>query len=483
MFLCCAHEGQRHRRQQEKREADAAKKAAEARTVAAEARTAQLQGELAAMREQATKARRALMERALINKTMDNESSDEGTLVDEADEGTVAEPTDEADHKPSPSAASSTDAPGASLSHGPKEFAALPAADTLGETFEQARRSAGTYLDDESSNSMHTTFREPRPEDWCAVLNPAPSGTVRVNATSKVKEKVAAFAPCFMEENTEVGDFLALKIVCKDFGLTVEVVIPPPLVSPLLARRWLQKYQPPPLGKKDRCRMRLTALDGVLVMLRALENNAVTSLIAHGEAALVAVALLSTDVRAAAYLERHVATREANKLEALVKALEHVVLVAPMGFPLKSFHVLWKDFLPEAVCVACPSVTEVVVVVPLHHSAQESVRILQRNLLGSKVAELKFQGPAYRTMPLDLHIDFLTTPSPHRLQEQGGMVNLFVEGFAGKAILLAQHARLGFVGRAFEKFPVAADMPLPQGDITRPENVTWLERGITSRQI
>ena len=58
---------------------------------------------------------------------------------------------------------------------------------TLGEAFEQARRSAGTYLDDESLNSMHTTFPPPRPEDWCAVLNPAPSGTVRVNATSKVK--------------------------------------------------------------------------------------------------------------------------------------------------------------------------------------------------------------------------------------------------------------------------------------------------------
>ena len=90
MCLCGAHERQRHQRQQEKKEADAAKKAAEARM-------ARLQGELAAMRGRATKARDVLMERALINKTMDTESSDEGTLVDEADEGTVA-----ADDKPDP---------------------------------------------------------------------------------------------------------------------------------------------------------------------------------------------------------------------------------------------------------------------------------------------------------------------------------------------------------------------------------------------
>jgi molecular chaperone GrpE (heat shock protein) len=77
MCLCGAHERQRHQRQQKKRDAEAAIKAAEARTT-------RLQEELAAMRERATKERQALMEHALINKTMDDESSDEGTFVEEA---------------------------------------------------------------------------------------------------------------------------------------------------------------------------------------------------------------------------------------------------------------------------------------------------------------------------------------------------------------------------------------------------------------
>ena len=170
-------------------------------------------------------------------------------------------------------------------------------------------------------------------------------------------------------------------------------------------------------------------------------------------------------------------------MDAFAKDLLHVVLVAPLGHPVKSFNALWRDFLPEATSIACSNKTNVVVVVPLHDSAQEVVQAFQRNLLGSSSVECKFGGPAYRTMPTDLKLRHLSTPASHELQEHAGLVNLVVEGFAGFAGSVAQHVRLGFVGRAFEKYPVDKDTPLPAGDITRPENFLWLERGIVSRQI
>ena len=101
----------------------------------------------------------------------------------------------------------------------------------------------------------------------------------------------------------------------QDLKLETAVVLPPPIVSPFGAHRWLEEYQNPPWNRKYQRRCRLTLFDGVLQGLRALRDVALTALIAQGEGAVGATAMLNQDIRKAAYQERQVSVEEQKELE------------------------------------------------------------------------------------------------------------------------------------------------------------------------
>ena len=188
--------------------------------------------------------------------------------------------------------------------------------------------------------------------------------------------------------------------------------------------------------------------------------------------------MVFAEVRKAAYVERHVSTREADELEEYVNSLEQVVLMAPMSYPVKQYMALWKDYLPEATCVSVGGQTNVVVVIPVHDAAQEIARLIQRSLVGSVGADHKFGGPAYRTIPRDFKTELIKPRDVGLTVQAESPPKLCVEGFAGSASLSAEFARAGFQVRAFEKFPHAKDVPLEEGDIFLDDDVKFIAKGV-----
>ena len=57
--------------------------------------------------------------------------------------------------------------------------------------------------------------------------------------------------------------------------------------------------------------------------------------------------MLSSEVRAAAYSERHVANSEAEGLEDALAGVEYSVLFPPHGFPVKAAFSNVREFMPE----------------------------------------------------------------------------------------------------------------------------------------
>ena len=65
--------------------------------------------------------------------------------------------------------------------------------------------------------------------------------------------------------------------------LKTAVVIQPPLVTAFGVRRWLEEYSPPPRSKATQKRLRLTLIDSILAVARALRDVAVLAAVGHGE--------------------------------------------------------------------------------------------------------------------------------------------------------------------------------------------------------
>ena len=87
--------------------------------------------------------------------------------------------------------------------------------------------------------------------------------------------------------------------------ITIEVVaaLPPQLATPFGGRRWLGEIIPHPRNKQVITRLKYILLDGVLATLGALTDLMVTSLVSHGEGAIIILATLHSDIRRQAYKE------------------------------------------------------------------------------------------------------------------------------------------------------------------------------------
>ena len=114
----------------------------------------------------------------------------------------------------------------------------------------------------------------------------------------------------YAEKEKDVRDHVHLLVHGDDVTLDAEFVVQPPIISLWGGCKWLEKYHTLPLAKKEKTRMRLTALDGVLILARAVASASLLAIVAHGEAGMICAAMLSADVRMAAYRERSVAEAE-----------------------------------------------------------------------------------------------------------------------------------------------------------------------------
>ena len=261
--------------------------------------------------------------------------------------------------------------------------------------------------------------------------------------------------PSFVEEIEELDKFDKFRVVGKTVVLEVCHVLPSTVVTPRLSRRWLEPYSPPPRNKQVICRFRLTVLDGLLAVCRRMRDGYLTDCIALGEGCWVTAAMLSGDLRQAAYRERLVAESERLELESAVEELAHVILVTPLTFPSKSYLPLLREYVPEIVCIIPPSKCSVLVVIP-SHDVNSSVGLeCSRWILGSVVETIKLPGPAYRTPPSSpLALYQLHAPGVQVITGgENKPPTLCAEGWAGGAGISRQLARVGFTVRAYESAP------------------------------
>ena len=188
------------------------------------------------------------------------------------------------------------------------------------------------------------------------------------------------------------------KAVGKEVSIAISAAVPPQLITPFGGRRWLDEWIPPPRNKQQIHRLRATLFDAILITLRALRETHITSLVGHGEGAIVAMATLSKDLREAAFKHRKTSADETKQLDEIAQSIEHVLLLAPHVFPTRSYMPLLREYAPEVVCVI-PGDTQVIAVIPDKDSAAIPSKEAAQAVLGIVYEVVKFGGPAYRTIP------------------------------------------------------------------------------------
>ena len=165
-------------------------------------------------------------------------------------------------------------------------------------------------------------------------------------------------------------------------------------------RRRLEAYSPPPRSKSFIKKLRAAVLDGILTTLRAIKEVSVTSMIGHGEGAVIAMAVLSEDLRKEAYAMRRVPDGERVALEDIARALSHVVLLAPHVLPAKSYRPLLHESVPEIVSIFAEEDTQVLAVIPTKEPLTIHSRNLAQGVFGATEEQVKFLSPAHRHLPL-----------------------------------------------------------------------------------
>lgn len=259
-------------------------------------------------------------------------------------------------------------------------------------------------------------------------------------------------------------------------------MLPPPIVCPLGTHRWLEAFQKGPWAKKDRRRVRLTFLDGVLSLLRSQRDGIFSGLVAQGEGALVASTLVSPEIRSAAYKERHVSPEEVAQLEEHVKAINVLLLLAPQGHPPNFYYNFLKEAVPEIASMVVDGDTCMIVIVPLQDAATQFGRSFSRTIAGAETYEKAFKGPSYCSLPEDLDVN-LTREKLSDSAVSGTLgPKVFYELFAGSATLSKHAVRFGFVAKAYEKYPVVGEV-LAEGDLGLKENLIQLEDDIRNHRV
>ena len=177
------------------------------------------------------------------------------------------------------------------------------------------------------------------------------------------------------------------------------------------------------------------------------------------------MAVLSPELRKAAYVERKAAEADRKELEEVGEALEYAVLFAPHGYPLKSYMPLLREYVPEIACIIPRAEVRTLFVIPSRDAVRQQALDCPKTVRGAISEVISFGGPAYRTIPASpcvLHQltrgfaqKALPAVAPNQLPRE------VVEAWAGVALLVGKMIRLGFTGRAYECAPTGKDTPNP----------------------
>ena len=97
--------------------------------------------------------------------------------------------------------------------------------------------------------------------------------------------------------------------------------------------------------------------------------------------------------------ERHLGHEEHRHLEDLAGSLQRVLLLAPHGYPVRSFLSMFRELVPEIVCVQPSPNTQVVVAAAAKDASNGTSREIGRYIQGSRTQEIPFKGPAFRSLP------------------------------------------------------------------------------------
>ena len=134
-----------------------------------------------------------------------------------------------------------------------------------------------------------------------------------------IEQCQALFIPTSYQGSVDVDAWYSFRIQGNDFAFEVAGVELPPIISYDDSRKWLPDYDPHPI-KQVAKRFRLCLFDAIITVARALKTLMVVNIIAWGEGALVVAAMLSPDLRALAFKERHLGHEERSELEDATKS-------------------------------------------------------------------------------------------------------------------------------------------------------------------
>lgn len=188
-----------------------------------------------------------------------------------------------------------------------------------------------------------------------------------------------------------------------------------------------------------------------------MKQAAVTAAVGFGEGSIVLIAVLSPELRKAAYVERKAAEAERKGLEEVGEALEYAVLFAPHGYPLKSDMPLLREYVPEIACIIPRGEVRTLFVIPARDAMSQQALACSKTVQGAISEVISFGGPAYRTIPVSpcvVHQLIRGFAQKNRLAVAPNQLPREVaEAWAGVALLVGEMIRLGFTGRAYECAP------------------------------
>lgn len=202
--------------------------------------------------------------------------------------------------------------------------------------------------------------------------------------------------PSYLEEGVDPGPWQGVEYYSSQLRLRVEQVLTPVRACPFGTKRWLEEYGSPPWPRPLVKKVRSSMLDAVVHTLRVAVEGMTQGLVGYGEGAMILSALLSPEVRVAAFKERNVSEHDARELEEMAQTITHAVLVCPHAHPIKQYLALWHEALPESLCVPDQGGKQIVVVISKHDIASGPAQSVHGWLLASQAVEYKFPSQPIR---------------------------------------------------------------------------------------